>query len=152
MNVDVGYDRFINFINFCYYVDIVFWGGKERVLFRSGVMLYQKRNQKQVHPRVITLLPSPMTLETRSLCLLGRSSRQLLKSHTGTKFTTRTCLHTRTYFASTLSVAVREAFSSVYPYKEVQNKTRIDRMVTKFRWMLVSEKVEIFTIPCTPGV
>jgi hypothetical protein len=37
------------------------------------------------------------------------------------------------YIASKLSAAVREAFSSAYPDKEVPNKTKIHRLLTKFR-------------------
>jgi hypothetical protein len=37
------------------------------------------------------------------------------------------------YFASKSFAAVREAFSNVYPDKEVPNKTTIHRLVTKFR-------------------
>jgi hypothetical protein len=37
------------------------------------------------------------------------------------------------YFTSKLFAAVREAFSDVYPDKEVPNKTKIHRLVTKFR-------------------
>jgi hypothetical protein len=37
------------------------------------------------------------------------------------------------HFASEMFTAVREAFSKVYPDKEVLTKTTIHRMVTKFR-------------------
>jgi hypothetical protein len=37
------------------------------------------------------------------------------------------------YFASKSFTAVREAFSYAYPYKEVPNKTTVQRLVTKFR-------------------
>jgi hypothetical protein len=37
------------------------------------------------------------------------------------------------YFASKSFAAVREAFSNVYPDKEVPNKTAIHRLVTTFR-------------------
>jgi hypothetical protein len=48
-------------------------------------------------------------------------------------FTSRTCVHSRTYFASKSFVAVREAFSNAYPDKEVPNKTTVHRLVTIFR-------------------
>jgi hypothetical protein len=37
------------------------------------------------------------------------------------------------YFASKSFAAVREAFSNVYPDREVPNETTVHRLITKFR-------------------
>jgi hypothetical protein len=47
--------------------------------------------------------------------------------------TSRTCVHSRTFFTLKSFAAVREAFSNAKPEKEVQNRTTIHRLETKFR-------------------
>jgi hypothetical protein len=77
-----------------------------------------------------------MPLESRLTLLLGRCSRQLRKSCAGANM-----VHSRAervfilehWFTSKLFSAVLEAFSNVYPDKEVPNKTTIHRLVTTFR-------------------
>jgi hypothetical protein len=68
-----------------------------------------------------------MTLESTSPWLLGRCSRQLRKSCAGANMYSREecVLIVETYFTSKAFTAVREAFSSAYPDKEVPNKTTI---------------------------
>jgi hypothetical protein len=74
-----------------------------------------------------------MTLESRSSLLLGRCSRQLLKSCAAANMVYSRAEH---YFTSNVFAAFREVFISAYPDKEVPNKTTIHRLVATFRWML----------------
>jgi hypothetical protein len=95
----------------------------------------QKCDQKQVHPppRVIDSRNLPVTLESRSLWLLGRCSLQLSKSCAGAYPRAERVFILELCFASKSFVAVREAFSNADPGKEGPNKTTIHRLVTTFR-------------------
>jgi hypothetical protein len=77
----------------------------------------------------------PMTLDSRSPLLLGRCSSQLLRSCAGANIVysrTERVFILEHYFAFISLAAVREAFSSAYPDKEVPNKTKVHRLI-KFR-------------------
>jgi hypothetical protein len=69
---------------------------------------------------------SPVTLQSRSRWLLGRCSRQSLKSYAGANmvYSRAECVFILEHsFASKLTATVREAFNNEYPDKEVPNKT-----------------------------
>jgi hypothetical protein len=71
----------------------------------------------------VTLVARPLlTTAAQKLCRCEHSV-----------FTSRTCVHSRTFPRIDISFAVvREAFSNAYPDKELLNKTTIQRLVTKF--------------------
>jgi hypothetical protein len=80
--------------------------------------------------------------------LLGRCSRQLRKSRAGANTAyqqAESVFILENVFASKSFATVCEAFSNAYPDKEVPNKTRIHRLVTTFRWMLVFGKWWMFS-------
>jgi hypothetical protein len=75
-----------------------------------------------------------MTLESSLALLLGRCSRQLHKSCAGANMMYSQAEHVfilKHYFASKLCAAVREAFCTMCPDKEVLNKPTIYGLVTK---------------------
>jgi hypothetical protein len=83
-----------------------------------------------------SLPTSPVTLESGSPWLLGRCLRQLRKSCAGANMVyslAERVFILEHYFVSKSSAAVREAFSNMYPDKEVPNKTTIHRLVIEFR-------------------
>jgi hypothetical protein len=74
-----------------------------------------------------------MTLESRSPLLLRRCLRQLRKRCAGENMVysqAERVFILEHYFASKSFAAVPEAFSNVYPDKEVPNKTTIHKLVT----------------------
>jgi hypothetical protein len=82
---------------------------------------------------LIGRLPLTPVLQKRSICEDG-----VLRS--------RTCVHSPILFPTESLAALRESFSSVYPDKEVPNKTTVRPLVKKF-W-----DTEMFKRANTPGV
>jgi hypothetical protein len=117
----------------------------------QSVLPYRKSNQKQVHPRVINSSSLPVTLESSSSWLIGRCSRQLRKSCAGANVVYSEALFIlENYFASKSFASLPEAFSNTYPDREVLNKIRIHRLVTKFRgtgsaclWQVLIEQLKL---------
>jgi hypothetical protein len=94
-----------------------------------------KLNHKQillVYHTLPTLSPDTrvkLTLVARPL--LALVAQWLFSCQYGV-FTIRTCVTFRVYFALKSFAAVHEAFSNVYPDKEVLNKTTVHWLITKF--------------------
>jgi hypothetical protein len=92
----------------------------------------QKRNQNQVHPRVIDSPNLPRDTRDKVTRLLGRCSRQLCKSCAGANIVysrAELVFILEHYLASKSFAAVREVFNNAYPDKEVPNKTTIHRLL-----------------------
>jgi hypothetical protein len=92
----------------------------------NHVLRYKNEIISRSIPGQYSLLTSPVALESRSPWLLGRFSRQLRKSCAGANMVysqAELVFILEHYFALKSFAAVREAFSNVYPDKEVPKKT-----------------------------
>jgi hypothetical protein len=76
-----------------------------------------------------------VTFESIAPCLIGRCSRQLRKNCVGVNMVysrTESVFIPKHYFTSKSLAALREAFSNVYPEKNVPNERTTQGLVTKF--------------------
>jgi hypothetical protein len=96
----------------------------------------KKLNHKQVHPHA-TDFPNLPRDTRRKVTLAARPLRmpvaQKLCGYEHAYSRVECVFIVEHYFASKSFAAVREAISSVYPDKEVLNKTTVHQLVTKFR-------------------